>query len=143
MAGDTFPVELDFGGGLLVTGGAAQLDVRAGERETRLLGMVKFPHAPVVGRVALLAFLAEASLVDIRLFMAFEAGGVLYPECFSRMTLLARNRDVQPKKGEFRQIVIEIDHGFPTLGNMAVVASGTQPRAVNVAGPMTAHAIRW
>jgi hypothetical protein len=30
MTGDTFPVELDFGGGLLVTRCAAQLGVRAG-----------------------------------------------------------------------------------------------------------------
>jgi hypothetical protein len=143
MTGDTLPVELDFGGGLLVTGCTAQLDVRAGERETCLLGMVKLPHAPVVRGVALLTFLAEAPLVDIRLLMAFEAGGVLYSECFSRMTLLARNRDVQAKKGEFRQIVIEVDHGFPAFRHVAVVASRTQPRAVNVARPMTAHAIRW
>jgi hypothetical protein len=143
MTGDTFPVELDLRSRLLVTSCAAQPGVRAGERETRLPGMVKFPHAPAIGGVALLTLLPEASLVDIRLFMAFEAGGVRYPEGFCRMTLLARHGHVQAKKREFRQIVIEVDHGFPTFGYMALVACATQPRAVNVARSMTAHAIRW
>jgi len=143
MARNAFPVEFDLRRWLLVASRAAQLRVRAGEREIRLLGVVKVPHAPAIGGVALLTFPAETSLVDIRLFVAFEASGSLYLECLSRMTLLARNCHVQAKEGELRQIVIEIDHGFPTLGHMAFVACGTQPRAVNVARPMTAHALRW
>jgi len=143
MAGDAFPVKFDLRRRLLVASRAAQLRVRAGERETRLPGVVKLPHGPAIGGVALLTLLAETSLVDIRLFMAFEASGFIYLECLSRMTLLARNRHVQAKKREFRQIVIEVDHGVPTIGHMALVACGTQPRDVNVARPMTAHALRW
>jgi hypothetical protein len=37
--------------------------------------------------------------------------------------------------------VIEVHHRLPTLGQMAVVARRAQPGAVNIARPMTAHAI--
>jgi hypothetical protein len=141
MTGDAFPVELDLRRRLFVTGCAAQFFVRAGKREARLLAVVELPHAPAVGRVALLTFLSEASLVNVRVFMAFEASGVGYPERLSFVTLFTRHRNVQPQKRKFRQIVIEIDHRFPTLGLMAIVARGTQSAAVNVARPVTAHAI--
>ena len=141
MTGDAFPVELHLRRRLFVTGCAAQFFVRTGKREARLLAVVELPHAPAVGRVALLAFLSEAAPVNIRVFMAFEASGVRYPERSSRMTLLARHRDVQAQKRKFRQIVIEIDHRFPTLGLMAIVARGTQSAAVNVARAVTAHTI--
>jgi hypothetical protein len=141
MTGDAFPVELHLRRGLLVAGCAAQFRVRAGQRESSLLAVVELPHAPAVRGVALLAFLSEASLVNIRRFVAFEASGVRYPERSPRMALLARNRHVQTKKREFRQIVIEVDHRLPALGMMAIVARGTQPRAVNVARPVTADAI--
>jgi hypothetical protein len=59
------------------------------------------------------------------------------------MALLARNRDVQPKKRKFRQIVIEVDHRLPALWQMAVIARSAQPGAVNVARPMAAYALRW
>jgi hypothetical protein len=141
MTGDALPVELDLRRGLLVTGRADQLCVRAGEGEARLLAVVKIPQAPAIGGVALLAFLSEASLVNIRLFMAFDASGVRYPERSSRMTLFAGHRNVQAKKRKFSQIVIEVDHRLPTLGHMTVFAGGAQPGAVNVARPVTADAI--
>jgi hypothetical protein len=141
MTGDTFPLELDLRRRLLVAGCATEFCVRAGEREARLFAVIEFPHAPAVRGVALLALLAEASLVNIRLFVAPGASGIRYPERSLRMTLLARNRNVQAKKRKFRQIVIEVDHRLPTLGQVAFIARGTQPRAVNIARPMTAHAI--
>jgi hypothetical protein len=127
MTGDAFAVELHLRRGLLVTGCTAQFCVRAGKRESRLLAVVELPHAPAIRGMALLAFFSEASLVNIRRFVAFEASGARYPVRPSRMTLLARNRNVQPKKRELRQIVIEVDHRLPTLGHMAVVARSTQP----------------
>src|SRR6266567_6624793 len=110
MTRDTFPVELDLRRGLLVAGRATEFCMRPGEREARLLAVVEFPHAPAIRGVALLAFLSEASLVGIRLFMAFEARGIRNVERLPRMTLLARNRNVQAQKREFRQIVVEVDH---------------------------------
>ena len=141
MTGDTFPVELDLRRRLLVAGRAAEFCVRSGERKTCLLAVIELPHAPPVRGVALLAFLSEATLVNIRLFVAPDARGVRHPERMSRMTLLAWNRNVQAKKRKFRQIVIEVGHRLPTLGQVAFVARGPQPGAVNVARPMTAHAI--
>ena len=141
MTGDAFPVELDLCRRLFVTGCAAQFVVRAGKREARLLAVVELPHAPAIRGVALLAFLSEASLVNIGCFVAFEASGVRYPERSSRVTLFARNRNVQAEKRKLRQIVIEVRHRLPTLGQMALVARGTQPGAVNIARPMAAHAL--
>jgi hypothetical protein len=142
MTGDAFTVELDLRRRLLVTGCAAQFYVRAAESEAGLLAMIEFPHAPAIGRVALLTFLSEASLVNIRFCMACEASGIVYPERFPGMTLLARNRNVQAQEREFRQIVIEVDHRPPTLGRMTIFASDPQPGAVNVARAVTADAIR-
>src|ERR1700730_8452165 len=127
MTGDACAVEFHLRRRLLVTGGAAELCVCAGEREAGLFAVVEFPQAPAIGGVALLTFLAEASLVNIRLFVALDAGRVRYPERLSLVTLLARNRDVQAEKRKFRQIVIEVDHRLPALWQMAVVARGSQP----------------
>jgi hypothetical protein len=110
VTGDAFPIELHLRRRLLVTGGAAELCVCAGEREAGLFAVVEFPQAPAIGGVALLTFLAEASLVNIRRLVALVARGVRYPERLPGMTLLARNGDMQPKKRKFRQIVIEVDH---------------------------------
>src|ERR1700730_394038 len=126
MTGDALAVELDLRCRLLVTGRAAQFCVRAAEREARLLGVVELPHAPAVRRVALLAFLAETSLVNVGLFMALEAAGFRYLERFSRVTLFARNRNVQAEKRKLRQIVIEVDNRLPALGHVALVARGAQ-----------------
>jgi hypothetical protein len=143
MTGDAFPVELHLRRRLLVTGGAAELCVCAGEREAGLFAVVEFPQAPAIRGVALLTFLAEASLVNIRVFVALAARGLRYPESLSRMALFAGNCNVQAEKREFRQIVIEVDHRLPALWQMAVIARSAQPGAVNVARPMTAHAVCW
>jgi hypothetical protein len=125
VTGDAVALELDLRRRLLVTGRAAKFRVRAGEREARLLAVIEFPHAPAVWGVALFAFLAEAALVNIRIFMASVASRSLYPERSSRMTLFARNGNVQPEKRKFRQIVIEVDHLLPALGQMTFLARRT------------------
>src|SRR5882724_852802 len=141
MTGDAFPVELDLRRGLFVTGRAIELCVRAGEREAGLFAVVKFPQAPAVRRVALLTFLAEASLVNIGLFVALVTRGLGYLERLSRMTLFAGYRHVQAEKRKLSQVMIEVEYGLPAFRQMTVVACCAQPGAVNVAGPMTAHAI--
>lgn len=110
VTGDALLVELDLRGRLLMTARAAQLCVRAGEREARLLAVVELPHTPAVRGVALLAFLSEASLVNVGLFMALHAGRVRYLERPPRVALFAWDRNVQPEKRELRQVVIEVDH---------------------------------
>src|ERR1700730_8517905 len=122
MTGGTFPIELDLRCGLLVASRAAQFCVRTGERETGLLAVIELPHAPAIGGVALLAFLSEASPVNIRLLVATQASRGLDPEGSARMALFARNRDVQAEKRKFLQVVIEVDHRLPALGQMAIVA---------------------
>jgi hypothetical protein len=143
MTGDALPVELHLRRRLLVTGGAAELCVCTGEREAGLFAVIEFPQAPAIGGVALLTFLAEASLVNIRVFVALIARGFRYPERLSRMALFAGNRNVQAEKRKFRQIVIEVDHRLPALWQMAVIARSAQPGAMDVARPMTAHAVCW
>ena len=115
--------------------------MRADERESRLLAVVEFPHAPPIRGVALLTVLAEASFVNIRVFMALDASGIHYPERSSRMALFARDRNVQAKERKFGQVVIEIHHRLPILGDVAFAARGTQPGAVYVGRAMAAHAI--
>jgi hypothetical protein len=108
-----------------MTARTAQLCVRAGEREARLLAVVELPHTPAIRGVALLAFLSEASLVNIGLFVALDASGVRYLECPPRVALFARNRNVQAEKRKLRQVVIEVDHRLPALGEVALLARGT------------------
>lgn len=141
MTGHAFPIELDLRRGLFVAGGTAEFRVRAGEREACLFAVVELPHAPAIRGVAVLALLSEAAFVNIGLFMTLDAGGVRYPEGLTRMALFARNRNVQAKKRELRQVVIEVDHRLPALGQMTIVARGAQPGSVNVACPVTAHAL--
>src|SRR5579862_1375915 len=112
MTGDAFPIELDLRRGLFVASRAAEFCVRACERKAGLFAMVELPHAPAIRGVAVLALLSEAALVNIGLFMTLDACGVRYPEGLARMALLARNRNMQAKKRELRQVVIEVDHRF-------------------------------
>lgn len=124
MTGYTLPAELDFGCRLFVTSRAAEFCVRAGEREARLLAVVEFPQAPAIRGVALLAFLSEASLVNIRLFVTAHAGRIVYPEGSALVALLARHRNVQAEKRKFREIVIEVDHRLPAFGHVTFIACG-------------------
>ena len=141
MTGDAFPIELDLRCGLLVASRAAQFCVRTGEREARLFAVVELPHAPAIRGVAVLALISEAAFVNIRFLVATQASRGLDPEGSARMALFARNRDVQAEKRKFRQVVIEVDHRLPALGQMTIVAGGAQPGSVNVTCPVTAHAV--
>jgi len=121
---------------------AIQARVFPDEFPTSIAHMVKRGRPPLLCSVATGAVSSHARRMNVLALVAADARGVRDPERMSRMTLLAWNRDVQAKKRKFRQIVIEVDHRLPTLGQVALVARGTQPGAVNVARPMTAHALR-
>ena len=76
----TVRFELDFRGWSRVAALAIEFCVRSIEREARLFAVVEFPHAPAVGGVTFRALAAEASLMDIFIFVTTDAAGISYPE---------------------------------------------------------------
>ena len=61
-------------GRFVMTFGALQLTVRPQQRKMRFLGMIENPQRPSVGRMAALAFLAEAAFVHVIVRMTVDAG---------------------------------------------------------------------
>ena len=53
--------------------GALQFGVGAHQRKMRFLGMIENPQRPSIGRMAALAFLAEAAFVHVIMRMAVNA----------------------------------------------------------------------
>src|ERR1700736_2957629 len=60
-------------GRLAMAIGALQFTVGTQQRKMRLLGMIKNPQRPSVGRMTALAFLAEAAFVHVIVRMAVDA----------------------------------------------------------------------
>ncbi len=143
MARDAVRFELHLGSRPHVTPLAFQLGVSAEQRESGLLGVVEFPQPPSIRRVTGFALVTHAPLVHVLRLVAADAAGIRNVESPLRMTLLARDGDVQAQEREFRQIVIEIDDLLPTFGNVAFLAPDAKPRGVHVARSMAAHAVRW
>ena len=77
--------------------GALQLLVGAQQRKMSLLGVIESPNLPSVRRVAALALLAEAALVDVIVRMAFVARRRRFIECERRVALSAADDPVQPQ----------------------------------------------
>ena len=76
-------------GRLVMAFGALQLTVGPRQRKMRFLGMIKNPQRPSVGRMAALAFLAEAAFVNVIVRMAVNACRRRPTEGQRRVTLRA------------------------------------------------------
>ena len=60
-------------GRLVMAFGALQFTVSSQQRKMRFLGMIENPQRPSVGRMAALAFLAEAAFVHVIVRVAVDA----------------------------------------------------------------------
>ena len=107
MAGEASRIQLDSVGGLLVAAGADELRVRTAQCEAGLPGVIELPYRPAVRGVAAGAFLAQSSLVNIIARVAVDASLAHVFEFRGRVTLLARDSDVQAQQGKAAQVVIE------------------------------------
>ena len=118
--------------GLLVAAGAAELAVRAGERETCLLGVIELPDAPTVRRMALSAVFAQTAFVYVVSSMTTVAirGDALVGA--AHVTLRARHGYVQTHQGKATQVVIEGDIDTPAFRLMALLALNAEFSAVHV-----------
>ena len=76
----TVRFELDFRGWPRVAALAVDFCVRPIEREASLFTVVEFPHAPAVGGVTFRALAAEASLMNVLVFVTTDAAGISCPE---------------------------------------------------------------
>ena len=79
--------------------GTMQLPVRAQQRKVRLrlLRVIEIPQRPTVGRMATLAFLAEAALVHVIVRVALVACRRRPAERQRRVALSAADDPVQPQ----------------------------------------------
>ena len=77
--------------------GALQLLVGAQERKVSLLGVIESPNLPSVRRVAALALLAEAALVDVIVRVALVALLRRPVERERRMALRTADHPMQPQ----------------------------------------------
>lgn len=135
-------IELHLVRGLLVTVSTDELGVCAGEREMCLLAVVELPDAPAIGGVAAGAVAAQATFVKIIWPMAVDATGAGILVRARDVTLLARHRHVQADEREAGQVVIEVRAGTPALRRVTLSAVDSEFSGVDVAGAVTAEAIR-
>lgn len=141
VAGRALAPEFDLGRRFTMAVGALELRMRAVQRKAGDAGVIEFPNAPAIRRMAAVAFLAEASLVLVRGLMAAETvRGCIFVRG-SQMALLARHDDVLPDQREVGEVVIEPDIGAPACHAVTVLALTAQSTGVNVACLMTAVTI--
>src|SRR5216684_3893908 len=107
----------------------------------RLLRMIKNPQRPAVGRMAALAFLAEAALVHVIVRMALHAYRRRPAVGQRRVALRAADDAVQSEQREFRQVMIECHVGPPRNLAMTGFAPAVDLAAMRVFAAMAAHAV--
>ena len=73
----------------MVTVGAMQRLMCAGQRKMRLRPMVEFPNSPAIRRMALRAVFAKAALMNVVVLVTADALGRGILESLARMALCA------------------------------------------------------
>ena len=108
---------------LEMAGGALQLRVCAQQRKMRLLGVIKHPQRPAVGRMAVVAFLAQAALVNVIVRMALDALQRGLVEAQGRVALRAADDAMQSEQRVLGQVVVEDDVSGPRVLAMTGLAA--------------------
>lgn len=88
------------------------------------------------------ALLSEAALVYIVRFVAIQTIVARHVEGMPCMALLARNSHMQAEEGEAREVVVEAGDQAPILRYVTIITGLAQPAGVDIAGPVTARAVR-
>src|SRR3954464_10519753 len=102
--------------------------------------MVKIPHLPAVGVVALGALFAQAAVVNVILGVASTAFLRCLIEPLGGMTLAAGHNHMQSHEWIFRLIVVEV-HFEPLCCDMTLLAFPAQRAAVRLVGPVAIDAL--
>lgn len=137
VAGRALAPEFDLARRLTMAVRALQLRMRSVQRKAGHACMIEFPDIPTIRRMAVVAFLAEASLVFVRGLMAADTFRRRVFVGRRQMALFARYDDVLPHKWEVSEVVIEAHIGAPAFHAVTVLALTPQPAGVHVACLMT------
>jgi len=121
--------------------GAADVGVGAGQGKLGARRMIEVPEFPAVGGVARSAILPQFTLVGVVFCMTADTGFGCLLEVLCRVTLSARDGDVEPEEWVRREVVVE-GHVTPFRGGVTGLAGSPQGAAMRVVGAMTAAAVR-